>query len=197
MLGDAVERETPRVVEGMPDRCRDAFAGQPFDSGNGLMTYVWGPPLWLSLHMITFNYPTSPDERAARHFRRFFRLLRHVLPCGACRSNLKRNLRLHPLTDADLASRDALSRWLHGLHARVNGSLGKPPGESYETLRGFCEHFRARCAPGEGGCRLSQHAVAARAWTKICILPQEGRGSSEQSVCMHESCVLSSRAEAP
>lgn len=185
--------------EGMELSCRafDNAGTQAFQGDNGMMTSVWGPPLWFVLHMMTFNYPTDPSRRQRRHYRRFFRLLRHVLPCGACRQNLKRNLRTCPLTDADLESRDALSRWLHRLHTQVSESLGKAANkdaESFETVRTFFEHFRARCTSdgrngGESGCVIPAYS-GEPAWCRLQILPRSQRSEHMNSICMHEECVL-------
>lgn len=189
------------VHEGMRTPCDafDAFDDGAFRGDNGMMTTVWGPPLWLVLHLMTFNYPVEPTARDRRHYRRFFRLLRHVLPCGACRRNLKRNLRACPLTDADLASRDDLSRWLHRLHICVNRTLDKPPeeDEDYEVLRAFCEHFRARCGgggegAGESGCVVPAYG-AERAWCRLQVLPQGAREAGQRSICMDDRCVLRRR----
>ena len=184
--------------EGMRTPCNAFGESDPaFDGDNGMMVSVWGPPLWLVLHIMTFNYPVQPSDRDRRHYRRFFRLLRHVLPCGACRRNLKRNLATCPLTDQDLADREALSRWLHRLHTCVNRSLGKPEGadEDYCSLRTFCEHFRARCGGGAGqetGCVLPAYG-AERAWTRLQVLPESLREAGQRSICMHDRCVLRRR----
>ena len=31
-----------------------------YNSGDGMLTSVWGPSLWHYLHVISFNYPINP-----------------------------------------------------------------------------------------------------------------------------------------
>lgn len=116
-----------------------------FSSKNGFVTRVWGPPLWHVLHTISFNYPTNPSPSERKHYKQFVLSLQSVLPCGACRDNLKRNLRELPLTDAALQSRDSFSRYVYALHEKVNTMLKKSSGLTYEDVRERYEHFRARC----------------------------------------------------
>ena len=33
---------------------------------------IWGPPGWLFLHTITFNYPTNPTEEDKKYYKNFF-----------------------------------------------------------------------------------------------------------------------------
>ena len=38
------------------------FSKDDYDSNNGMMTSIWGPPTWHMLHCISFNYPVSPSD---------------------------------------------------------------------------------------------------------------------------------------
>ena len=38
------------------------FKKEHFDSGDGMLTLIWGPPLWHTLHTISFNYPVKPNK---------------------------------------------------------------------------------------------------------------------------------------
>ena len=33
------------------------YTKKHFSSGDGMLTSVWGPPLWHYLHVMSFNYP--------------------------------------------------------------------------------------------------------------------------------------------
>ena len=68
-----------------------------YNSGDGMLTSVWGPGLWHYLHTMSFNYPNSPTKEDKHHYRDFVLSLRHVLPCGKCRENLKKNFKTLPL----------------------------------------------------------------------------------------------------
>jgi len=114
-------------------------------SNDGMLTSVWGPPLWHVLHCISFNYPNKPTSKDKKCYRQFVMNLKHVLPCKYCRDNLKKNLKSLPLTDNDLKNRTCFSKWIFRLHELVNTMLGKKSGLKYCDIRERYEHFRSRC----------------------------------------------------
>ena len=136
---------------------RGVFTDNDFNSNDGMLTTVWGPALWHSLHTISFNYPVNPTKKQKDDYRYFILSLQNVLPCGACRTNLTKNLAECPLTDYAMTNRKTFSRWMWRLHEKVNTMLGKKSGLSYEAVAERYENFRARCldAPDKGiekGC---------------------------------------------
>jgi hypothetical protein len=114
-------------------------------SGDGMMVSLWGPAMWHSLHMISFNYPIEPTKENKKYYKQFVTNLTHVLPCKYCRQNLVKNLKLFPITDKVMSSRDAFSKYIYQLHERVNKNLGKTSGLSFCDVRERYEHFRSRC----------------------------------------------------
>ena len=116
-----------------------------FTSKEGMVTSVWGPPLWHFLHTMSFNYPVNPTIRDKRHYRNFIRSLQHILPCRYCRENLNKNLKVLPLRNRSLKNRGSFSRWMFKLHELVNTMLGKKSGLRYCDVRERYEHFRSRC----------------------------------------------------
>ena len=44
------------------------FDNEDYNSGDGMMTSIWGPPLWHELHTISFNYPTKPTKDDKLHY---------------------------------------------------------------------------------------------------------------------------------
>ena len=83
----------------------------------------WGRPGWKFLHAITFAYPSNPSPKTKQRYLAFFKSIRHVLPCAACRKGYSvhvKNLSLRPFKN-----RDTLSHWLVGVHNKVNFKLGK------------------------------------------------------------------------
>ena len=38
---------------------QNTFNNKDYNSKDGMLTSVWGPSLWHSLHAISFNYPTK------------------------------------------------------------------------------------------------------------------------------------------
>ena len=127
------------------DKKKRTYKRKDYYSGDGMLTTVWGPAMWHSLHTISFNYPVKPTQKEKKDYRRFILNLQNVLPCRYCRENLKRNFKAHPLKMCDMKDRDSFSRYIYKLHEVVNKMLGKKSGLSYCDVRERYEHFRARC----------------------------------------------------
>ena len=86
---------------------------------------IWGPSSWIFLHSITLAYPTCPDNNDKKNMRQFINSLQFVLPCTKCRENFKKHLKLYPLTDEILNSKDKLIKWMIDIHNQVNELNGK------------------------------------------------------------------------
>ena len=121
------------------------YTKDDFNSGDGMLTSVWGPAIWHYLHTMSFNYPVNPTQKEKKHYRDFVLQLEHVLPCKYCRMNLKNNFKHLPLTMAIMKNRETFSRYIYDLHEHINKMLGKKSGLTYEDVRERYEHFRARC----------------------------------------------------
>ena len=129
----------------LKEKKKKTYKRKDYYSGDGMLTTVWGPAMWHSLHTISFNYPVKPTKKEKKDYRRFILNLQNVLPCRYCRENLKRNFKAHPLRVCDMKDRDSFSRYIYKLHEVVNKMLGKKSGLSYCDVRERYEHFRARC----------------------------------------------------
>lgn len=117
-----------------------------YDSNDGMLTSVWGPPLWHVLHSMSFNYPVNPTNSDKKHYLNFVLNLRWTLPCGKCRQNLVNNFKQLPIHMKHMASRNTFSRYVYDLHEVVNTMLNKKSGLTYESIRERYEHFRSRCS---------------------------------------------------
>jgi hypothetical protein len=176
-------------------RKKRVFKKGDFYSGDGFLTSVWGPSVWHNLHTISFNYPVNPTVEQKKQYRNFVLSLQHVLPCGACRKNLKMNLRHLPLTMKQMESRDTFSRYIYNLHELVNKMLNKKSNLSYCDVRERYEHFRSRCVDEkpkvfkysdiktrkhkkEKGCTEPLYGKKARCI--LNIVPQDEKGQSIQ-----------------
>lgn len=173
------------------------FKKGDFYSGDGFLTTVWGPIIWTALHTISFNYPVSPSLEQKKQYRDFVLSLQNVLPCAACRKNLRTNLKHLPLTMGDMESRDTFSRYIFNLHELVNKMLKKKSNLTYCDVRERYEHFRSRCVDAkpkvfkyseiktqknrkgkEKGCTEPLYGKKARCI--INIVPQDEKGQSIQ-----------------
>ena len=69
---------------------KSIYSLKDYSSGDGMLTTVWGPPMWHYLHTMSFNYPIEPTVDDKNNYRNFILSLQNVLPCKYCRMNLKR-----------------------------------------------------------------------------------------------------------
>ncbi len=132
------------------------------NSGNGMMTNVWGPAGWVFLHSVTFGYPMDPDEfdrnfeqdvgLTRQRYQTFFETAGYVFPCRYCRESYQQFLLEDPVGD-NLKNRETLTKWLHRIHERVNEKLGKT-GISYEDMVTRYEGYRASCNKDKKGCSV-------------------------------------------
>ena len=124
---------------------KKVFSKNDYNSNDGMLTSVWGPSLWHTLHVISFNFPVNPTKKEKKYYKKYILLLRHILPCGICRKNLKTNLKDCPLTNNDLKSRHHFSKWMYEFHEHINKMLNKKSGLSYQDVKDRYENFRSRC----------------------------------------------------
>lgn len=135
-----MKRKTKRAITR-----RAIFTKLDYESNDGMLTTVWGPPMWHYLHTMSFNYPSKPTAKDKRNYRQFVLNLENVLPCGKCRENLKMNFQKLPLTMREMKSREKFSKYIYDLHELINKMLHKSSGLSYIQVRERYEHFRSRC----------------------------------------------------
>jgi hypothetical protein len=181
------------------------FTKKNYLSNDGMMTTVWGPSMWHYMHAMSFNYPIKPTSEQKKHYKQFVLNLQHTLPCGACRTNLKNNLKVHPLKSCHLKDRTSFSRYIYDLHEIVNKMLGKESGLTYCQVRERYEHFRARCLENklkrfrfakktikkkkEGGCTEPLYGKKSK-----CIIKIVPQSHKSQTLQIHNKC-LKSRKE--
>jgi hypothetical protein len=126
------------------------FTRKEYMSGDGMITAIWGPALWHSLHTMSFNYPVEPTNDDKKHYKEFVENLKYVLPCKYCRINLTNNLKLYPIKECHMKNRETFSKYIYNLHEVINKMLGKNSGLSYCDVRERYEHFRSRCTESSG-----------------------------------------------
>lgn len=151
-------------------KTKKVYSKKDYNSDNGMITYIWGPPLWHVLHTISFNYPTDPTQEDKQNYKKFILCLKNVLPCGNCRKNLAKNLKKLPPKIEHFKNRETFSKYIYLLHEIVNKMLNKNSGLSYEDIRERYEHFRARCTKNENiiSNETEKHAIG-------CIEPLYGK----------------------
>ena len=185
------------------------YSKSDYNSGDGMLTSVWGPSMWHYLHTMSFNYPVNPTNKDKKHYRNFLLNLQNVLPCKYCRMNLKTNFKTLPLTMANMKDRDSFSRSIYELHELINRMLNKKSNLSFCDVRERYEHFRSRCTEenpkifkveklrkmvknktlknrkkSEKGCTEPLYGKKSKCIIKI--VPQEEKGSTFQ---MDKKCI--------
>jgi hypothetical protein len=171
------------------------FSESDYNSGDGMMTSVWGPPMWHVLHTISFNYPLKPTNEQKIFYYNFYSNLKNILPCKYCRDNLSNNMTTLPLNMEVFKNRGTLSKYVYQLHELINTMLGKSSGLSYDDVRDRYEHFRSRCLENptkikkeetkEKGCTEPLYGLKSKC--VLNIIPKDNRISSFK---MDPKCVL-------
>lgn len=193
-------RKNRSVIKSKTKKHR-VFKKDDFYSGDGFLTTVWGPAQWHLLHTISFNYPVNPTTEQKTQYRNYILSLQNILPCGACRKNLKMNLRHLPLKMSDMKSRDSFSRYIYNLHELVNKMLKKKSNLTYCDVRERYEHFRARCVDKtpkiykyseiktrknkkEKGCTEPLYGKKSRCILNIVPVDEKGQSIQIDKKCM-------------
>jgi hypothetical protein len=178
------------------------FNKNDYNAGDGMLTSVWGAPMWHFLHTMSFNYPVNPTPEDKKHYRDYVINLQYVLPCKYCRINLTNNFKKKPLKMCHMASRDIFSRYIYELHETINKMLNKKSNLSYCEVRDRYENFRSRCTEEkprifnfkktktkrkkEKGC--TEPLYGKKSKCIINIVPQEDKSATFQ---MDKKCVKS------
>ena len=156
---------------------RRIFTKKDYNAGDGMITSVWGPPLWHYLHTMSFNYPVNPTLEEKKHYMHFVESLKYVLPCKYCRINLKTNFKQLPLKMCSMKNRETFSRYIYNLHELVNKMLHKKSNLTYCDVRERYEHFRARCTDEKPKLFKFQHNKTKKKREKGCTEPLYGKKS--------------------
>ena len=185
-------------------RKKHLYTKDEFNSGDGMLTSVWGPGVWHFLHTMSFNYLVEPTIEEKNNYRNFILNLKHVLPCKFCRLNLATNFKQLPLTMEKMKDRATFSRYIYDLHELVNKMLHKKSNLAFCDVQERYEHFRARCTDKpvlfkykklnksnknkekekEKGCTEPLYGKKSKCIIKI--VPQDEKGSTFQ---MDKQCV--------
>lgn len=160
-----------------------------YENDNGMLTTVWGPSLWHSIHTITFNYPVRPTKQEQADYYKFIMSLEKVLPCKYCRENFPKNMRAvnkrkrTTLKRALARGRAGFSRYMYDFHNEVNVMLGKPITLTYKQVKERYENFRARCTLKKSEAEMQQCK------RNIKQMKRE-RGCTESLYGMKSRCVI-------
>lgn len=168
---------------------KSIFSHKDYNSGDGMLTSVWGPIFWFFLHTMSFNYPVKPDIETKKHYRDFILSLQYILPCKYCRDNLVLNFKKLPLTMEKMKDRESFSRYVYDLHELINKMLNKKSNLSYDDVRDRFETFRSKCFAEKknkhSGCSKPFYGKKSK-----CILQIVPHDKKVKSIQIHRSCKL-------
>ena len=151
------------------------FLKKHYESGDGMMTKIWGPAMWHYLHTMSFNYPVNPTIKDKKHYRDFVINLQYVLPCKYCRMNLTNNFKKKPLQMCHMKSRESFSRYIYELHETINKMLNKKSHLTYCDVRDRYENFRSRCTEENPKVFTFKKTSTRRKKEKGCTEPLYGK----------------------
>lgn len=175
------------------------FNKSDYNSANGMQSSVFGPPLWHTLHIMSFNYPVNPTNEQKKYYTNFLLSLENVLPCVYCRINFKKNLNKANFNPSVMKNRQTFSYFIYKLHNCVNKMLKKNINISYEEVRDRYEHFRSRCDEKESkkaiekaqkekkkeiGCDKSLYGKKSK-----CVLRIVPKSSQTKSFTVSKKCL--------
>ena len=175
------------------------FTHKDFNSSDGMMTSIWGPPLWHFLHTMSFNYPCTPTAKDKKKYKEFIDSLKHILPCKYCRDNLKNNLKQSGYSLKVFKNRNVFSKWIYTLHETVNTMLGKQSGLTYKSVKHRYEQFRSRCIDEtftnhslqyEKGCTTPFYGKKTK-----CVLEIVPKQSKKKTFNIDSSCIIKKKSK--
>ena len=155
------------------------FSNSELNSGDGMLTTVWGPSLWHYLHILSFNFPVKPTNIQKKKYLEFIKNLQYTLPCKYCRINLRKNFKILKPNKNIVESRETFSRYVYNLHELINSMLNKKSNLTYNDIRQRYEHFRARCTKKNIKDKIFKNKVIKKTVKKEkgCTTPYYGKKS--------------------
>ena len=159
------------------NKTKKTFTKKDYNSGDGMITKIWGPLAWTFLHTMSFNYPVNPTPNEKKYYRDYVLNLQHVLPCKYCRINLSNNLKKKPLQMCHMKNRDTFSRYIYDLHETVNKMLNKKSHLTFCQVRERYENFRSRCTEEKPRIFNFKKTTTRRKKEKGCTEPLYGKKS--------------------
>ena len=98
----------------------------------------WGPIFWEVMYLSSAGYSIKPTINEKIGFKMFYDSLRYVLPCVKCRVEYDNYLKINPLNENDMSTRDNLFKWVYNVHKSVSTRLEKKTIPSLEASK---RHF--------------------------------------------------------
>lgn len=129
------------------NKCKNDNGNGKCNDVQGLLTSIWGPPTWESIHCITFKYPNNPTPEQKKYYKQYFEILGYVLPCDTCQVSYRDHIvnGETELNDKVFENRTSLTYWAYLMHCTVLKRIGINYDISYEDHCKRYESFIAGC----------------------------------------------------
>jgi hypothetical protein len=101
---------------------------------------IWGSKGWFFIDSIILSYPNNPSKEIKNDFLNFLTLLKKMLPCENCRKHYDEFIKINPLTEKILESRENLIIWILNLHNNIN----KLNEKKIITLEEFSDYYNKK-----------------------------------------------------
>ena len=124
----------------------------------GMKTSFWGPPTWIALFTILYNYPKQCDPKNKEHIRwtkdiiKFLEQTAKVLPCKYCRASFKEFMKMIPISEYT-QSRRRMVYWLYLIRDQVNKKLICQENDEYDRLASSAKTTKERNALRKEICK--------------------------------------------
>jgi hypothetical protein len=104
---------------------------------------VWGPWYWGFLHTATMTYPVKPNAVTKKKYYDFINMIPLFIPIGSMATEFSKLLEKYPVSPY-LDSREALVRWMHFIHNKMNERLEKPQLTLEEFLTKYYDLYKPK-----------------------------------------------------
>ena len=90
-----------------------------------MLPNIWGPSLWVYLHLISINYPDNPSNKDISNHRQLLKYLGLTLPCDICKNHYFKYMTQERVKNGLLSKKNFIEL-IWSLHNEVNKNTDKP-----------------------------------------------------------------------
>lgn len=105
---------------------------------NNIKPYLWGPSVWKSIFSIIAVYPNNPSNDEIQAIIKYFKSIKHLLPCESCRISYTTFLNDQDTNVNNVKnfnSRDNLIYFVFNIRNKVNNKLGISYGITFKYFK--------------------------------------------------------------
>jgi FAD-linked sulfhydryl oxidase len=119
---------------------------------------VWGPHYWFFLHTVAESYPLSPNQVTKRKYYDLIQNFPLFIPNEEIGNKFSRLLDKYPVTPY-LDSRDSFVKWIHFIHNKINGILGKEEISLPLALDKYRDEYKPKVVRFSETIKVRKHII--------------------------------------